>query len=422
MIAVPFIYFTLLSIYIYRRNHEIDLAFLTSLVYAISGFFAILIDIFDLRSSDVAIYDISLEATVAYCGLLTMCMLPIIYHSHFRITDIHPISNERLLRFLAWLTFIWFAFTTMMGWQNMMNVLTGDMAQYRADINDGWGQESWMTSLPTPLRFIAAVFNSFIACPWTLIFLAFFFCYVQKMQKKYFFLFLSASLNGPLSGIIGADRSKTAYWIMALVAMYIFFRHKINSAAKRKILTYGVLIIGLLSLYLSAMTIARFGEKNYGNMGGTEGGLIYYFGQSFVNFCYYFDNYEPPFMHLGIIFPFVSEHILGIPSGGVVIQRQMTDITGLWTGVFYTFIGQIIVGAGKSVAIVYCLGYTILSSILLRAISKSKKFTASSMYLYFAFFSVIYLGLFGHYYTSSSITFGLITMYLFMRFLDIKKI
>lgn len=418
MVAIPFIYFTILSLLIYRRNRDIDLALITSLVYATSGFFAILNDMFDLRYKDLINYEISIEATIAYCGLLTLCLLPLIFNSHLKISNIRPMSNVRLLRFLAWFAFFWFVITIWFSRQSIINVLTGDMQQLRTDAYDGFGQELWFKGLPGPLRFLCGVISSFFGCPWTLIFLAFFSQFIQKLPKRYFLLFLIASLMGPIEGIIGADRSKTAYWIMSFGAMYILFLPKINSIERKKIVSFGVLIIGTLSLYLAAMTISRFGERDYGDVGGSEGGLISYMGQSFVTFCFYFDNYQSPFINLGIIFPFTSYQIFGIPSGGVVIQHQMTNITGLWTGVFYTFIGHIIVGAGKTVAIIYCLVYTIASSITSKTICNRKEASASSLYLYFAFTSVIYLGLFGHYYSDGTITFGLVTMFIMIKILE----
>lgn len=418
MIAIPFIYFSLLSVLIYRKNKEIDLAFITSLIYAISGFFAILNDIYDLRYKDVINYEISIEATIAYCGLLTLCLLPLIFNSHLKISNIRPISNVRLLRFVAWFAFFWFIITIWFSRQSIINVLTGDMNQLRLDVYEGWGQKSWYIGLPGPLRFLCGVISSFFGCSWTLILLAFYSLFIQKLPTRYFFLFLSASLMGPIDGIIGADRSSTTYWILSFVAMYILFRHQINSIERKKIVSFGILIVGLLSLYLATMTISRFGDNEYNDVTGTQGGLISYLGQTFVTFCFYFDNYEPPFINLGIIFPFTSYQLFGIPSGGVAIQQQMTDITGLWTGVFYTFIGHIIVGAGKTVAIIYCLVYTIASSITSRTICNHKEASASSLYLYFAFFSVLYLGLFGHYYSYGTITFGLVTMFIMIKILE----
>ena len=385
------------------------------MMFAVSGFFSILCDMFNLRYTDAMNYHISSGAAIAYCGLLTMCLLPIATNSHSMIASLKPVKNEQMLKFLAWFAIVWFVFTAIFSWESMMNVLTGDMEEYRRAMYLGEGQESWMLVLPAPVRFVVAVVNSVFGCKWALIFLAFYSRYVQRLPFKYFLLFLVASLSGPMHGIIGADRSATAYWIMSLFAMYLLFRYQMPQQEKRRFLFYAGTIVGFLVAYLAAMTVARFGDRSYTGVSGTQGGLISYFGQSFVNFCVYFDTYEPPFPHLGILFPFTFQYILGIPTGGVVIQQQMTELTGFETGVFYTYIGQIIVGAGRGVAIAFCIIYALLAAVILPKVVRHRHVSASSLYLYFAFASVMYLGIFVHYYTSGTTTFGLVFMYILLR-------
>lgn len=196
----------------------------------------------------------------------------------------------------------------------------------------------------------------------------------------------------------------------------LFFPSDDGKKAKRKLLTFAMVVVGALVAYLAVMTIARFGDRDYGSdITGTQGGLISYLGQSYINFCVYFDKFEPPFSHFGIIFPFTYQFILGIPSGGVVIQQLMRELTGFETGVFYTFIGHIIVGAGKTVAIIFCMVYTLISLIVTSRLTRHRAVAADQMYLYFALASVMYLGLFGYYYSSSGTTFGLVAVYILLR-------
>lgn len=416
MIAVPFIYFSFLSYLFYRRRRLIDMGMIIAFVYGMSGLFSILIDVFSLRARDSIYYTISAEATFAYCGLLTMCLLPIALNSHTAFRRLKPVSNPQILKLLAWFAVVWFIFTAILSWQNMMNVLTGDMEEYRRQMYADEGQESWMLVLPPPIRIVVAIVNSIFGCNWALIFLAFFSRFVQRLHPRFFFMFLLASLSGPMNGIIGANRSATAYWIMSLFGLYLLFRPYMPKQEKRRFVLIAGTIVVLLITYLAAMTLARFGDREYGgDVSGTQGGLISYLGQSFINFCCYFDTYEPPFYHLGIIFPFTFQYVLGIPSGGVIIQEQMTELTGFETGVFYTYIGQIIVGAGKVVAIAFCIVYSVYSSIILPRIVRSQYVSISSLYLYYALASVMFLGIFGHYYTSGTSTFGLIMMYLILR-------
>ena len=423
MIYIPAIYFSFLSLLLYRRNKNLDIATFISITFAISGFFSILVDVFELRYGDTVDYQITPIAAAFYCGLLTMCIIPFAVNSNVKIAQIRPIRNVRVLKGIAWMSLVWFLASLLFGWDSVIRVLTGDMNEMRVAVSQETAESyDWMLRLPTPVRFVITVFNMVFGCTWTLIFLAFFSRYVQKLGSKYFYIFIAASLSGPFMGIVIADRSKTAYWILALIGMYLLFSPMMDKAEKKDFKKFGVIIVAMLSSYLAAVTISRFGWRDAGtDIGGTEGGIVSYLGQVYINFCYFFDEYEPPFNHLGIIFPFTSQYIFGVPSGGTVIQEQMNLLTNHQTNVFYTFIGQIIIGAGKTVAIAFCLVYVFFCAVLLPKITKKNRIRLHELYLYFALVSVLLLGVFVHYYTSSLLTCSLVVMYLLIRFMDKGK-
>lgn len=419
MIAVPFVYFSLLTFILFRRHKRIDLVTLISSMFAISGFFSILIDYYDLRYWDSVGYEITTIPAIAYCLLLTMCLVPFVVNSNLKLGRFKPIKNEKIIEIVAWGSTFWFLTTLAFGWDSMMHVLTGNMGDIRKSITEGGGEQDWMLSLPPLIRLFLSIFNMIFGCSWVLIFLAFFSRYVQRMSSKYFYLFIFASLSGPFIGIVGADRSKTAYWIIAITGMYLLFRKTMTSKERKGAIKMGILIVSILSLYLLMMTISRFGERDVGmGIGGTEGGIVSYLGQNYINFCYFFDNYEPPFTHLGIIFPFTSQYIFGVPSGGTIIQEEMNFLTHHQTNVFYTFLGHVIIGAGKWVAIIFAIVYSILSSMTLPKICRNREVKISSLYLYFALISVLLLGIFVHYYTSSILTFSLLSMFVVVKLME----
>ena len=175
-----------------------------------------------------------------------------------------------------------------------------------------------------------------------------------------------------------------------------------------------IIILSFLLSYLVIMTIGRFMMSTEFGEDGVQGSLIYYFGISYINFCNFFDNYTPPYPNLGIIFPFIGKYVFGIETGGTIIQQQMTLLTHFECGTFYTFIGQIIMGAGTIVAVLYSLLYSFTTYVTLPSVIKKPKI--HSLYLYFALVSVVYLGLFGYYYTSPYRTFSLFFFYFMLKF------
>ena len=289
------------------------------------------------------------------------------------------------------------------------------MAEIRNDLYKGIAGNSWMLSLPGPVRFVFAVINMLFGCPWVLIFLGFYSMIGNRVPLLYSYFFLIASLSGPYNGILGVDRSSSAYWIMSAVTLFVLFRNQLPSKVKKQLSVLGlVALVGVIA-YLAAMTIARFGERD--SNGGALGSLISYFGQSYINFCHFFDEYDLPYHHFGIVFPFTSEYIFGVPSGGVTIQKEMTWLSHKETGVFYTFIGQMIIGIGQFWAIIMTLVYSFFSFKTLGNINRRKKIDIMSLYLYFAFASVVLLGIFTHYYAGPAKSFSLVAMYFVMRIL-----
>ena len=87
------------------------------------------------------------------------------------------------------------------------------------------------------------------------------------------------------------------------------------------------------------------------------------------------------------------------------------------TGTFYTFIGQMIIGIGQFWAIIMTLVYSFFSFKTLGNINRKNEIDIMSLYLYFAFASVVLLGIFVHYYASPARTFSLVAMYFVMSIL-----
>lgn len=409
MTFIPLVYFSSLSLFLYKRHKQIDMATIISVVFAISGLFSVLIDLNGLRSFETKSYEISVVPAVLYCVLLTSCIIPISNCCISNKVQIVPIKNIALIKILAIIALIWFLLFVRLGWNSFRFVLMGDMAEIRNDAYAGFTL-SWMDGLTGPIRMVFVFFNLLFGCPWIILFLGLYSTIGNRVPRFYSYCFFIASLSGPFNGIIEADRSATAYWIMSAGALYLLFRKQIPAKVKKQLFVLGLIAVGGLIAYLAAMTISRFGERV--SDGGAIGSLISYFGQSYINFCYFFDKYDLPYHHFGIIFPFISEYVFGIPSGGVAIQAQMAMLSHMSTGVFYTFIGLIIVGVGQLWAVIITILYALISNITLGKMRRKNNVGIQEVYVYFAFVSVVLLGLFAHYYASASKTFSLCVMYI----------
>lgn len=415
MIYLPFVYFSILSLILYFRYRRIDLTTIISLIYALSALASILMKFYGL--ADVTHSQISVFTGILYCFLLTICIFPILYGSSMleQSIAISPIRNTKFLKLISLVAFVWFVLIIILGREQISYVLMNDMAEIRSEMYSGYGTgRKWQASLPLLLRLPFTALNLIFGCPWVLIFLGFYSMTSPIFPLKYSILLLLASISGPIYGIMGADRSAVAYWIIAFGVLFLLFRDKLTSDRKKSVGRLFVFISFALIAYFVAMTIARFGERD--SSGGVVGSIISYLGQPYINFCYFFDNYELPFQHWGIVFPFTSNYILGVPAGGVVIQEIMTRLSNMETGIFYTFLGHWTVGVGQTWMIILVMIYMIMSYFIIYLIKKRKKLKIDSIFIYFAISSVVLFGLFAHYYAEPSQTISVIIMYFVINF------
>lgn len=418
MLAVPFIYFSFLGLYMYRKRKKIDLAILICIIYAISGFVGLFMGDPGER---VKGYHISVIAAVSYCALLTMCLFPIAKFSHLGIKSISPVKNEKLLRALSWAAIIWFLIFVIGSWSQFHGIITGDMLALRTALYNGTADDSYIVSMPFPIRFILSSFSYIFGCYWILIFLAFYCLLIQKLPIKYFLFFLIASLSCPWGAVLGIDRSAVAGYLFSFAGIVVFFWPFMEKKIRRWTVILGSVIIGALIAYLAVITISRFGGVKGEDMEGVNNSLLFYIGHSYLYFCYYFDNFDNPAKMLNLIFPFISKFVFGSEVlGGMRINAYLESKVGGDYGYFYTFLGQIQITAGHIVMIVFCILFFIISNNLLSK-RKHGMVTPRYAFLYFFFASFMLLGLFAYFYQSPIITASVVSFLIFFKMLGVRK-
>lgn len=406
MIAVPFVYFLLLAWHFYRAEKQFGLAVFIALLYAFSSGLSVLMVILGMR---VGLSDITILPTFFYCFLITVCLLPIHKWYRYFSRGIQPINSTKVLKVMAWISLLYFIFYAIMSYGEMVNVLTGDMGQIRNDMYNGIKQESWMSRMNPIVRIPASLLNMILGASWIMQFLFFFCIFVQKMPRKYGYMMLAGSLTGTIGSIVNVDRSGITYWILGLVGCYIFFRPYIGQKGRKASLIIGTVLVGVFFLYLMAVTDSRFGDRdNVGDLTGGQASAVGYLAQPFPMFCYMFNNFERPFLYPGVLFPFMFEMLIPGGLGGIVEwQRMVSWRTGHEIGVFYTFLGTIMLGMGKIVMVVYSFLIGWGANALLRR-NKLQVANLTKSFIYILFATVTMLGLFGHYYAIATRTFSIV--------------
>lgn len=400
MVAIPFIFFSIILAVLLRDRRRFDLASYVALLYAGMSFFAIMIDVFGLRYRDVVNHDISFESAFVYCTLLGIFLIPIVRFTKNTDECMVPVINQTLLKTLSVISFLFFLITLIGSFDSLVGVFQGDMRVLRHAVYANEMEPVWFSALPFGLKQIVVFGNMLFANFWVQQFLSFYCLLIQKIERKYAFFYFAASLLGPIWGILSIDRSKVTYWIIALIANYFLFNKYMTKKQRNAFVFLASICICFLTIYLSMMTDARFGERSYGGgVSGSLGGVISYLGQSFIEFSFFYDSFINYDSTLSVIFPLTHKFVFGEFGTAVSVQEFLTRTYNMMFGVFYTFLGQILVSAGKLVMFVYAIVMSLIGFSFFNP-EKRKNKDIFLLYLFMVYSSIMFLGLFGHYYAN----------------------
>ena len=405
---IPFIYFIVLT-YVLFRKRGLDVSVFISLLYAITSFFSILMFRMGLVERNYS--HPSLIATIVYCGLLTLCIVPI---SKLKLGELDLVVTRKTERFLTLLTYVFFAVFVIYIILNIQNViyvlLFGDFAQLRQDIlNDDIGHVQGVSG------FFTIIINLFASISFIMI--LFFFISITFLKKGLLFnlIALCGSLTSLLVEILGISRSGFFYYTIIFGLCVIIFWKKIGSRTKLAItIPISVLFIGI-GLYFSQVTTDRF-ENNY-SAGGTQGGLISYAGMPYSNFCYFFDNKPYTGISTRFLLPFTNFVVNGY-RGGTNRELEMVRITNMNCVAFMTFLGSFVMDCNQVMPFIFVIIYTIL----LRHCLRNKHGTRINLFwLTFIFILIIVpaIGCISYFYTSP---FRNLSLLLLLCFFKINKV
>ena len=358
MIAVPFIYFTLLTIYLIRKHRGIDISAFIIMVYAFSALCSILLDVFWIYDINGVCekMPISPLATICYCGLITLAIVPF---STINSQDLQKVElqKEWLMDAFSWVLIITF-FTTLIGiFSDLEIVLHSDLKEIRDDVYDNT-EEVKLSGIQYLLAIPETLFSRFSP-------VAILFYYINIAQKRKSQLFnwvlLLSSLTPVIKAVIIAGRTQPIYWFLTFFALYFFFRPMLDKEQRRHALFPFVFFGSIVALFIAAVTIARFATAGISNDTGAFKSLLAYSGQSFINFNNFFCNYTFHSAHFDRILPLTNYFILH-PGWNLDDYRDLIwSYSGMNIGVFFTFLGDLLVDLGYMGMFIFVLLFSILS-------------------------------------------------------------
>ena len=400
MIAIPFIYFTGLAIYLIRKNGGLNISAFVVLLYALSAFSSILLDHFNIYDTQGMCEKIPISplATFCYCALITLAIIPFRHLNSTKIKHI-DLQKEWMVDALSWILIITLFTTLLTTFININTILHSDLKEIR-DI--AYANETkvklpfyqWILALPETL------FSQFSPVAM----LIYFANIVKKRKSTAFnYLLFVSSLTPVIKAVQIAGRTQPIYWLLSFVALYIFFR-PFMSKEQRKIARFPFLLFsGIIGIFFLAVTLARFSSVGLSNDTGAFESIIVYSGQSFVNFNYFFCNYTAHDIHFDRIFPLTNYFIIH-PGWNLTDYREIIrSYSGLNIGIFYTFLGDLMVDLDHAGMIIYVLIYFVISSYLCRTASKDGSMALSRFLIILVLYLIPLQGVFYYSYYKTNV-------------------
>lgn len=400
MITIPFIYFTLLSIWLIRKHHGIDLSAFLAIVYAFSGACTIIMDANDVYGFNGVCEKMAISpwATFTYCALLTLSIVPFSSLDSRTLKDI-DIQKGWVVDGLSWVLIITFFVTLYSTFTNLDIVLHSDLKEVRDDVYDNMDKEQ-LTGIQYFLALPETFFSQFSPVAILLYFLN-----VAKGRKSTWFnwLLLLSSLTPVIKAVLIAGRTQPIYWFLSFTALYILFRPMYDKQQRRKalfpFLLFGILVGG----FIAAVTIARFKVADVMDDVGAYDSLLAYSGQSFVNFNDFYCNYIESGIHWDRIFPLTNYFFIN-PGWDLEEYRDLIwSYSGMNIGVFFTFLGDLLIDLGRMGMTVYVLIFSAISYLICRSANREGTIDLSRLLVILILFLIPLQGIFYYSYYKTNV-------------------
>ena len=410
MISLPFIYFLILFIVVYKRR-GLDISSFTVFLYVITSLCSI---IGYYLFPDELYTKIGLLPTLIYCFLITLSILPLYRFNSNELQGI-LLRNEKTIDIIIYLFFVGFLFTIITYKNDLLfRIRYSDWGELRAFVYQGNAYEIHHLS---GILGIIERFFSFINQASFIVFPLFFssICYYKK-PWWYYIVALLGTTSSVLTGMLSVERSSAFKWIVFLAfSLVLFWPHLQHKIRRTLIPIIGVSFL-FVFIYFFSVSNSRFGDSD----NGTREGLITYAAKPFMNFCNFFDNYDNGLgLSTKVLFPGIHTYFLKDHSGGVSYQEEMSIKSGMDCGTFYSFLGWFILGMNQIGPFVFILLYLFMFALFPKPVNS--KISITGFLLNYVLLAIPAYGCIAYLYMYGSSTFSVIVVLIMVKLLESIK-
>lgn len=414
MVFFPLIFFLFLLYFIYKHN-GVDMSFCMISIYAFSSLLSIFL-YYDSKQNftfNYSIIETSIVPTLLYCILVWLSVYPFYKFNSNKKRNLRVKVNEKLFSLVTYVYVAMFFVILILFYDQIgIRLVMSNMNNIRHEYYNGDFSITEGMSYSTQLVAYMAIFLA--GCSYFMLILFFFSLSALRRSKSFNILLLISTTTSVISGILNMDRSSTVYYLMLVLLGYFLFKPYIRRENRKFLYGAGFIFLGFALVYFAAVTIARFGDSN----SGTSGGLIDYAGQSYLNYCYIWDNLWYDQVYWGKIFP-ITNLLTGFVGSFKDFAMTMYQRTNIDVNVFFSSSGFFLVHIGHLAAV---LAPLIIFFISMRVVKSNSSNTIGlkNFILIFAFAIIPQCGLITYFYTSVPRVLNLIVFLCLSRIIERK--
>jgi len=422
MILVPFIYFSLLTYYWWKRHEGFDVCVYMSGLYALTSLLAIIIVANNLLEDGGILFDsfdleLNIVPTVSYCVLLTIGMFPfsMIYKKDLKsIYTNNPLILDTFSCFLIFIALLNLYLVA----DSTLEILSGDLSTVRADHYEGIESPAQIKAenMPYIFRFLY-YFNTS-----TLLAIPLFFYYLCFGQRPWWFalLLFFSSLSMPIAGIQSADRTEIVLYGMMFITCLILFRPHLSRKVKTMLKIVSIPIAIAAIVYFVVVSDARFSKRD----GGAATSALQYAGQGYLNFCFFWEKANTDYITAEREFPLISHYVFKIDNDDH--RRSVrSGQQGFFMSVFATYLGDIMLDLTPFGMILWLVVFFLITIIIFKWPHR-KELTTGELLMFFVLSIIPVFGIFYYRLMSYTYTFmAILAVFLYItdryKFIISKK-
>lgn len=397
MHLVPLVYFAGLTYYFWQKHRTYDVATYMSTLYTITSICCVLMVMggFMNRQGGGVLVDgyepeFGIVPTILYCGLITLTILPFSFIRPEKLEDITNVHRYVIYGFTLFIVLQGLIMYYLVG-DSITDLLNGDFkflkdSHYSGNISPA---DAKMLTMPMPIQVMYLLsFMTLLALP-----LFFYYTCVEGRSLWLTSPLLAVSISPILRGVLMADRTEIIHYGLMFFFCLVFFQRFITKRVRNFMLAVSLPVLAVGVTYIVAVSASRFENEDE----GASGSMLEYAGQSYVNFCYFYDNHNPELYYVERELPIVSYFVF--KNQYVETKEERTAREGFFIGVFASHIGSWLLDVGVVGAILISAFFAFICCLVINRYNRTE-FDVSDVLMLFALGAVPTFGIFYYrYYT-----------------------